>query len=124
MDRIGKGAAALLLALGLAMGGCSKEAKGIGVNAVRTNPDILTGTVTLTGVVGAFAQQPGIFGLMDVSELSCTAPNCNKFYVPVKVEGEMPKLGDEVLATGTLVDMPGGKLFAATKVKTLRNHKL
>lgn len=117
-------ALALVLALAFGAAGCRKNEQGIGVNAVRTNPDILQGTVTLTGVVGAYAREPGIFGLMDVAELACKDANCNKFYVPVKVEGELPKLGDEVLATGKLVEMPGGKMFAATKVKTIRNHKL
>jgi hypothetical protein len=116
-------ALAFVVTLAIGATNCAKET-GIGVNAVRTNPAILNGTVTLKGVVGAFSKEPGIFGLMDVAELSCNAQNCNKFFVPVKVDGVMPKIGDEVLVTGLLVDAPGGKLFAAAKMKTIRNHKI
>jgi hypothetical protein len=33
-------------------------------------------------------------------------------------------MGDEVTVTGELTDAPGGKIFAAGKLKVIRNHKL
>lgn len=107
-----------------AAGGCTKG-KGLSVNEVRNNPDLLQGTVKVKGVVGAFANDgSGVFGLMDVTELQCTSANCNKFFMPVRSAGEAPKMGDEVVVTGTLADVPGGKVFSAAKVDVIRNHKL
>ena len=98
---------------------------GLGVNQIRDNPSLLQGTVTVQGVVGGFSQQdPRIFGVMDLSELNCQNPNCGRFYLPVRADGSSPRIGDEVRITGRLTDEPGGKVFAATKVHVVRNHRL
>jgi hypothetical protein len=73
---------------------------------------------------GISRQDPSIFGIMDVKELQCQSPNCNKLILPVKYPGKLPAAGDEVTLTGSFVNIGGGYLFAAEQVEVLRNHKL
>jgi predicted small lipoprotein YifL len=95
----------------------------LNINDLRSDPGAFTGTLTVTGILGAFSQHdPQIFGVMDKSELQCTSPNCNKFYLPVRFAGPIPAYGDEVVVTGSF--MPGTTLFAATELKVIRNHSL
>lgn len=127
MNRKRHGAIGIILlsaAIAFAAAACSGSS-GLGVNEIRNNPALLQGTVTVQGVVGGFSQQdPRIFGVMDLSELNCNNPNCGKFFLPVRAAGPSPRIGDEVRITGQLVDEPGGKVFAASKVHVVRNHKL
>jgi len=101
------------------------KAQALGVNEVAADPAAFTGTLTVTGVTYGFSRQdPSIFGIMDVKELQCQSPNCNKLILPVKYQGQMPAGGDEITLTGTFVNTGGGYLFAAEQIKVLRNHKL
>jgi hypothetical protein len=104
--------------------GCQKKGDGaLNVNDLRSDPTAFTGTLTVTGIMAAVSQHdPQIFGIMDKSELLCTSPNCNKFYLPIRFAGQRPGYGDEVVVTGTFTE--GGRLFSATAVNILRNHKL
>ncbi|MDW7709187.1 MAG: hypothetical protein SCH98_01840 [Deferrisomatales bacterium] len=93
------------------------------VNDVRSDPTAFQGTLTVIGIMAAVSPtDPTVFGVMDKSELLCTSPNCNKFFLPVRYEGPRPAHGDEVEVTGTFTH--GGRLLTATAVKTLRNHKI
>lgn len=96
----------------------------LNINDLRSDPGAFNGTLTVTGILGAYSQHdPQIFGIMDKTELQCTSPNCNKFYLPVRYAGgPVPAYGDEVVITGSF--MPGTSLFAATDLKVVRNHKL
>lgn len=98
-------------------------AAALNINDLRSDPGAFSGTLTVTGILGAYSQHdPQIFGIMDKTELQCTSPNCNKFYLPVRYAGQVPSYGDEVVITGSF--MPGTSLFAATELKVVRNHKL
>ena len=97
----------------------------LAVNEVASDPAAFTGTITVTGVTYGFSRQdPNIFGIMDVKELQCKSPNCNKLILPVKLQGKLPAGGDEVSLTGSFVNSGGGYLFTADQIKVLRNHKL
>jgi len=99
--------------------------KALSVNEVGSDPGAFTGTITVTGIMGGVSpQDPTIFGIMDKKELQCTTPNCNKVFIPVKFQGELPVLGDEVNLTGRFVDVGNGFLFAAETMKVVRNHKI
>lgn len=101
------------------------KAQALSVNEVASDPAAFTGTLTLTGVTYGFSRQdPSIFGIMDVKELQCQSPNCNKVILPVKYQGQMPASGDEITLSGAFVNIGGGYLFAAEQIKVLRNHKL
>lgn len=104
---------------------CQQEAAALNVNEVASDPAAYTGTITITGVTAAFApSDASLFGLMDVKELLCTTPNCNKQIIPIRYNGGLPKLGDEVRISGTLVTTSDGYMFAADAVKVIRNHKV
>lgn len=95
------------------------------VNQVGADPLAYNGTITVTGIMaGVSNSDPGIFGIYDVKELQCTTANCNKLYVPVRYQGAMPKVGDEVRITGSFSKVPQGVLFNAEKVKVVRNHQI
>ena len=100
-------------------------AAALSVNDVGTDPAAYTGTITITGIMAGVSRlDPAVIGIMDKKELQCTTPNCNKLYIPVKVQGGLPRIGDEVRVTGSFVNMPGGYLFMADKVKVVRNHRI
>lgn len=101
------------------------DARALNVNDVGNDPASFKGTITITGIMGGVSQQdPSVFGIMDIKELQCTTPNCNKLFIPVKHQGQTPRLGDEVRVTGSFVKDSGGFLFAAQQVKVVRNHKI
>ncbi|BCS52737.1 hypothetical protein [Geobacter sp. SVR] len=101
------------------------DAKALNVRDVGGDPLSFTGTITITGIMGGLSQQdPSIFGIMDVKELQCKTPGCNKLFIPVKYQGTQPVLGDEVKVTGSFVTLPDGLVFAAQNVKVVRNHKI
>jgi hypothetical protein len=99
--------------------------KGINVRDIGTDPAAFTGTLTITGITYAFSPQDNsIFGIVDVKELQCTTPNCNKLIIPVRYQGKLPKTGDEIRVSGEFVNDGGGYLFSANELKIVRNHKL
>jgi hypothetical protein len=121
-------AALAALVFALALSACNQgtaATSALNVNDLRSDPGAYSGELTVTGIMAAVSQQDAqIFGIMDKTELTCNSPNCNKYYLPVRFEGQRPAHGDEVVVTGTFVDMPGGKILAAKSVNVLRNHKL
>lgn len=95
------------------------------VNQVGADPLAYSGTITVTGIMaGVSNSDPGIFGIYDIKELQCTTPNCNKIYVPVRHQGAMPKIGDEVRITGSFSKVTQGVVFTAEKIKVMRNHQI
>ncbi|RNC68360.1 MAG: hypothetical protein ED859_10565 [Desulfuromonadales bacterium] len=106
------------------MTGCDKAA-AFNVNDVASDPAAYAGTITITGVMGGTSRMdPKVFGIMDLKELKCTTPGCNKVFIPVRSAGPVPALGDEVRVTGSFKTDAGGYIFAAEKVKVVKNHKL
>jgi hypothetical protein len=118
--------AALLVGIALAVVITSQgDSDLLQVNQVGADPLAYSGTITVTGIMaGVSNSDPSIFGIYDIKELQCTTANCNKLYVPVRHQGAMPKLGDEVRVTGSFLKVPQGVVFTAEKVKVVRNHKI
>ncbi len=101
------------------------NAKALNVRDVGADPLSFNGSITMTGIMGGVSQQdPSIFGIMDIKELQCKTPNCNKLFIPVKYQGKQPVLGDEVVVTGSFVKLADGLLFTAQNLKVVRNHKI
>ena len=119
-------AAALFVGIALAVVITTKSSGDIlHVNQVGADPLAYSGTITVTGIMAGFStSDPGIFGIYDIKELQCTTPNCNKLYVPVRYQGTMPKVGDEILITGSFLKDPKGVVFTAEKLKVVRNHQI
>ena len=118
--------AALLVGIALAVVITSQgDSDLLQVNQVGADPLAYSGTITVTGIMaGVSNSDPSIFGIYDIKELQCTTPNCNKLYVPVRHQGAMPEIGDEVRVTGSFSKVAQGVLFTAEKVKVVRNHKI
>lgn len=102
------------------------EAKLLSVNEIGADPSAFSGTITFRGVMGGISQTDrSVIGVMDMKELQCTSPNCNKILIPVKCAGTPPVFGDEVKVTGSFrIEPNGGYLFVADNVKVVRNHKI
>jgi hypothetical protein len=118
--------AALLVGIALAVVITSKgDGDILHVNQVGADPLAYSGTIIVTGIMaGVSNSDPSIFGIYDIKELQCTTANCNKLYVPVRHQGAMPKIGDEVRVTGSFSKVAQGVVFTAEKIKVVRNHKI
>jgi len=111
------------LFLALLLTGCSSKA--FSVNDVASDPAAFNGIITITGIMGGLSPMDHtVFGIMDVKELQCKTQNCNRVLIPIKYQGQVPLLGDEVRVTGSFVKLRDGYLFAANDVKVVRNHKI
>lgn len=95
------------------------------VNQVVADPAAFSGFVEVVGIMAATSQQdPTLFGIMDLKELACTTPNCNKRLLSVAWTGAQPVLGDEVRITGRFVSRGKYHVLAAEAVKVIRHHQL
>ena len=93
----------------------------LSVNDIQADPSAYKGAITVTGVVATLSKQdPKIFAIIEASEAKlCKQTGCARFYLPVRYEGEIPKVWDEVNVTGSLAEKGG--IFVATKVEVLRH---
>ncbi len=119
---------AVVLIVGIALIGLSngktKTIKGSGVlsvNDIQADPSAYKGAITVNGVVAILSKQdPKVFAIIETSEAKlCKQTGCARFYLPVRYEGEIPKVWDEVNVTGSLAEK--GRFFVATKVEVLRH---
>ena len=119
-------AIALAVGIALAYGMFFRgDADALQVNQVASDPAAYSGTITVSGVMaGTSPQNPGIFGIFDLKELQCTTANCNKLYLPIRYQGPMPKLGDEVRVSGSFIKTGDGFIFSASDLTVVRNHRL
>lgn len=105
--------------------GCKNEPPALQVNDVVSDPGAFTGSLTVVGIVYAFAQSDTtVAGIMDKKELQCTTPNCEKVLLPVKITGTLPAIGDEVKVSGSFTTAPWGQVFTAETVEVLGHHQL
>lgn len=100
------------------------EAKALNVRDVGGDPLSYSGTIRITGIMAGVSQDRTLFGLMDVKELQCTTPNCNKLIIPVSYQGKQPQPGDEMVVTGSFAQTGQGIVFQAKETKVLRNHRI
>ena len=119
-------AVALVIGLVLGFALLSKgDAKALNVNDIGADPAAFTGTITITGIMAGVSQyDKSVIGIMDIKELQCQSANCNKIFIPIKVTGALPTAGDEIRATGQFLKNAQGYLFAAEKIKVVKNHKI
>jgi len=93
----------------------------LSVNDIQADPSAYQGTITINGVVAVLSKQDTkIFAIIETSEAKlCKQTGCARFYLPVRYEGGIPKVWDEVNVTGSLAEK--GRIFVATKVEVLRH---
>ncbi|HBR22151.1 MAG TPA: hypothetical protein DD713_06235 [Nitrospiraceae bacterium] len=101
-----------------------KEGGVLSVNDIQADPSAYKGAITITGVVAdksRFKVPANVFLMVETSEAKiCKQTGCARFYLPVKLEGVIPKEWDEVNVTGSFAE-GAGLLFVATKVEVLRH---
>ncbi len=101
----------------------TKATKVLNVADIQGDPTAYKGTITVTGVVAAQARDdPTLFALVDTAEaIICKTTGCASFYLPVRYEGTVPKMWDEVNITGSITKDGQFFIFIADKVKVLRH---
>ena len=93
----------------------------LSVNDIQADPSAYKGAITVNGVVATLSKQdPKIFAIIETSEAKlCKQTGCARFYLPVRHEGQIPKVWDEVNVTGSFAEK--GRILVATKVEVLRH---
>lgn len=91
----------------------------LSVNDIQADPAAYKGIITINGVVAEISpQDPKLFSIIETLEAKlCKTTSCARFYLPVRYEGETPRVWDEVNITGSFAE--GGRVFAAKKVEVL-----
>lgn len=98
-----------------------KEDGILNVNDIQARPTAFKGVITVTGVVAVVKENTKQFSILDTDEaIHCKSEGCARFYLPVQYEGKLPKKGDEVNITGSLIK-EGGFIFKASRVDVLRH---
>lgn len=108
----------------VSINGKTKTLSGRGilsVNDIQADPFAYKGIITITGVVAKVSERdPSLFALIETSEaILCKQTGCAKFYLPVKSDGQSPKVWDEVNVSGSFAE--AGQLFVGTRVE-VRKH--
>ena len=97
--------------------------KVLRVNDIQADPSSFTDTITINGVMAGVSQtDQKLFGLVDTAEVkACKSVGCSTFILPVKYDGKLPQVGDEVNVTGSFVGSDNDLVFIATSFKVLGN---
>ncbi|MCG8614856.1 MAG: hypothetical protein MI802_01460 [Desulfobacterales bacterium] len=96
----------------------------LNVDEVASDPGAYVGTITLAGVTSGFAQDDKtLFGIMDLKELTCTSTTCNKAILPIRYQGPLPRLWDEVRVTGVFANDGNGYYLNSETLVVVTNHK-
>lgn len=137
--RLGQAALAMIVAAGLVWtSGCDKRAQEgraaaesstsrgveaaatdgsrsvVGVDAFMRSPNLQQQTVTVVGVVSAWDAKRNMLALIDRKEAAeCGTVTCATLTLPVRWEGEPPRIGQQVRVTGSVRQSPEGKVFIA-----------
>ena len=102
-----------------------REEKVLQVNQIGYSHDKYSGTITVAGImVGTSEFDRTVFGIMDVEELKCNTPECEKLFIPVMYNGKHPAVGDEVKLKGSFQKNKGGIVFKADTATVLRHHEV
>ena len=97
----------------------------LGVDEVALDPGAYEGTIAIVGfTTNVYEDDTTLFGIKDLSELDCNAPDCDKPILPIRFQGTLPVLGDVVRVTGTFVQDGGKYYFNSEKVKVVENVKV
>lgn len=83
------------------------------------------GEILVRGVVARFApKDPQLFAMVDAREArACKSHGCADFYLPVQVEGKLPREWDELDVRGTLVETGGMIYLRASQVTNFGSFK-
>lgn len=124
---LGAALAAAMLTSALMLSSCGENAApasvtveaSVGVDALMRHPDKYNGAISVEGVVSAVSPEQKLLALIDLSEFEeCGVTTCSTLALPVKWDGPMPAVNDEILLKGEIRDVNGKFVFVA---KALEN---
>lgn len=88
------------------------------VDDLRAKADQGKDTISVLGVVGGRNAERSIFGLIDKREVEeCGTVSCPEFLLPVHWSGDMPRMREIVVVSGTLAQSSTGLVLVAEKVE-------
>lgn len=97
----------------------------LSVDEVAMDPGAYEGTITIAGLTtNLYKDDNTLFGIKDMAELNCNNPYCKRPVLPIRFQGPLPILGDEVRVTGTFAKNGSNYYFNSEKLKVVQNHKL
>lgn len=108
------------LSLAVLLGGCS-DTTTYQVNDLASDPGAFTKELTVVGIVNAYAPKDAtLVGIMDMKELQCNTPGCNKVLLPVRYNGSRPAIGAQIKVSGIIQ----GKTLNAATLEIIAMHNL
>ena len=91
------------------------------VDELAEAPEKFPSEVTLRAVVAGVNESEGVFSVIDSREFEkCGVLTCARYYLPVKVEGELPKPKALLEITGKVVRSEKGLVFEANQMEAAR----
>jgi len=92
----------------------------IHVDDLAVNPDAYAGVFVLKAVVAKVNTVENVISVIDLREFeNCGELTCAKYYLPVKVTGDLPEPATTVLITGQLVRDRSGLAIQASELRKL-----
>jgi hypothetical protein len=89
----------------------------VDVDVFMRSSDLQKQAVTVEGVVSAVSPNKKMVALIDLGEaVQCRTVSCAALTLPVRWEGQPPRIGQQVRVTGSVRQSPEGKVFIAREV--------
>ncbi|TCV79195.1 hypothetical protein [Sulfurirhabdus autotrophica] len=93
----------------------------LNVQDIAADPKGYKGEIVVRGVLAKYGQSdPHLFAIVDTREAkACKSTGCANFYLPVKLDGVLPKEWEELEIRGRLVDTPKMLFLQAKAIEKL-----
>jgi len=97
--------------------GGAEEVAVVGVHALMKSPEQYSRQIKVSGVVSQVVEDEEIFGLIDLEEFkTCKKVTCASLVLPIRWEGSMPKIGQQLTVTGEIEKEGERYLFIASEL--------
>lgn len=103
----------LLVAPGLSSE--TEQTVDVGVRALMKSPEKYAQPLRVSGVVSQVVEEAKILGLIDLEEFkTCQKVTCASLVLPVRWDGTMPEIGQQLTTTGKIQKEGKRYLFIAS----------
>ena len=87
----------------------------VGVRALMKSPEKYSQQIRVSGVVSQVVEDAKILGLIDLEEYkACNKVTCASLVLPIRWEGLMPEIGQQLMLTGKIQKEGERYLFIAS----------
>jgi len=87
----------------------------VGVRTLMKSPEKYSQQVRVTGVVSQVVEDAKILGIIDLEEFKdCNKVTCASLMLPIRWEGTMPEVGQQLMSTGKIQKEGKRYLFIAS----------